>query len=208
ASPEAGAGNQREIAIAISQSLDKVENYIRRELYRQALVENLPPGLLQPQAILDEVFLEVSAHAARLPDNWTVERWMIQVARDRIRNRVQELDANRDQPHVEDAAENPERWYDEALNFYQPDESLRVEDVLPDDRSATPEELLAQHEREEQLRRAIAHLPDPIRESFVLFALEGFNSDEIAMITRKTPDRVLEEVQEAQGLLREQVQFK
>ncbi|MBI4455913.1 MAG: HPF/RaiA family ribosome-associated protein [Acidobacteria bacterium] len=202
--PAASAVDEtQEIENAINQSLDKVENYIRRELYHQVLMGNFPAGLVQPQAVLDEVFLEVRSRVTSKPPNWTVEQWMIQIARDKLQKRAQDLEVSREETHVEEAAENVPRWEDEPLNFYQPDEVLRVEDLLPSENSVTPEELLAQHEREEQLQEAIAQLPDSIRESFVLFALEGFNSDEIAMITRKTQGRVLEEVQEAQSLLRQ-----
>lgn len=198
---------KEEIARSINQSLDRLENYIRRELYREVLVENLPPGLIEPQAILDEVFVEASSSSGSKPDNWTVEQWLFQIARDKLQKRVEEVEACRDQPHVEEAAESLERWYDEPLNFYQPDEVLKVGDLLPDS-SSTPEELLAQHEQEEQLQKAIAHLPESIRESFVLFALEGFSSDEIAMITSRSPEKVLEEVLEAQDLLRREVPIR
>ncbi|MBI2822609.1 MAG: HPF/RaiA family ribosome-associated protein [Acidobacteria bacterium] len=203
--PESATGEQQDIVQAINNCLDRVDNYIRRELYRQALLESLPSGLLQPHALLDEVFLAARADAAARPEALTVEQWMIQIARDRVQKRVQELGDNWDQPHVEETAPNSERWYDEPLNFYQPDEVLRVEDLLADEHCVTPEDLLARHEREEQLQKEIARLPQTIRDSFVLYVLEGFNSDEIAMITGKSPGRVLEDVQEARTLLRQRL---
>ena len=192
----------------ISQSLDMVDNYIRRELYHQSLVESLPPGLVETQAVLDDVFLEARSHISRRPETCSVEQWLIRIAREKIQQRIRDLEATRSDRHVGEAAVLVERWHDEVLNFYQPDEALQVEDLLPDEHSLTPEELLSRHESEEQLHRAIAQLPAGVRESFVLFALEGFNSDEIAMITRKLPVRVLEEVQEAQQWLRRQVALR
>ena len=197
-----GPSDEADVVLAVSQSLDRIENYVRRELFHQVLAASIPPGLIQTEAVLDEVFLEARDRFSRRPTDYSLEQWLIGLAREKIQNRLLKLEAERDHPHVEERAHIQERWYDEALTFYQPDEALCVEDLLPDAHSETPEALLARHEREESLRQAIAQLPGEIRESFVLFALEGFNSDEVAMITRKPPARVLEEVQEARNLLR------
>ena len=194
--------NKRELENAINQNLDQLENYIQRELYHQALVENIPVGLFQAQALLDEVFLEVTSKTAARPENIPLEQWMFQIARERVKNRIHDWRAACEEPHVEETARTSSRWDDEVLNFYQPDEVLRLEDLLRDEHSTTPEELLAQEEVREQLQEAIARLPSSVRESFVLFALEGFNSDETAMIMGKDPSEVLEDVEKARLELR------
>ncbi|MFZ0426509.1 MAG: flagellar biosynthesis protein FliA, partial [Acidobacteriota bacterium] len=95
-----------------------------------------------------------------------------------------------------------QQWEDEALNFYQPDEAMHLEDLMSDGSTSNPEELMEREETEAQLQRAIAALPSSIRESFVLFALEGFTSDEVAMMTGKEPQEVLDEVEQAREALR------
>ncbi|MDA2929565.1 HPF/RaiA family ribosome-associated protein [Acidobacteria bacterium AH-259-O06] len=194
--------NKRELENAINQNLDQLENYIRRELYHQVLVENIPVGLVQAQALLDEVFLEVTSKTAARPENIPLQQWMFQIARERVRNRIHDWQAACEELHVEETAKTSSRWDDEVLNFYQPDEVLRLEDLLRDEHSTTPEELLAREEVQEQLQEAIVRLPSSIRESFVLFALEGFNSDETAMIMGKDPSEVLEDVEKARLELR------
>ncbi len=190
---------------AISSSLDKIENYVRRELFHRALVDHFPPGMLQPQAVVDEVFLDVSSRAQAKPENLTMEQWMFQVARRTVRRKIRELERDRDQPHLEEEVTETVRWDDEVLNFYQPDEALKLEDLLKDNHGTTPEELLAKEETEEQVQKIIAGLSLSVRESFVLFALEGFNSDEVAMITGKTPAQVLQDVEQARTHLRQQM---
>ncbi len=188
---------------AINSNLDKIENYIRRELYHRALVDHFPPGVIQPQALVDEVFLDVTARAQTKPENVAMEQWMFQIARQTVNRKVADLERERDQPHLEDPSTQTERWEDEVLNFYQPDEALRLEDLLKDNHGTTPEELLAKEETEEQVQKIIAGLASSVRESFVLFALEGFNSDEVAMITGKEPDQVLADVEQARTYLRQ-----
>jgi DNA-directed RNA polymerase specialized sigma24 family protein len=74
---------------------------------------------------------------------------------------------------------------------------MRLEDLIRDEHSVSPEEILAREEAQEKLYESVAQLPGSVRESFVLFCLEGFNSDEGAMITGKDSAQVLEEVERA-----------
>ena len=184
-------------------NLERVENYIRRELFHQIALEKLPPGIIQPQALLEEVFLQV--HEQSRPENQSSEQWGYQIARQAVRERVQELNQSRGDAHLGEVVPRLSTWDDEELNFYQPDEVLHLEDLLDDKRSTTPEKLLQLEETEVQIQHAIARLPDSIRESFVLFALEGFNSDEVAMITGQTSQEVLQHVERARGKLQEEL---
>jgi DNA-directed RNA polymerase specialized sigma24 family protein len=196
------AESAQDLEKAINQSLDKIQNYIRRELYHQTLHENLPIGLLQPEALTDEVFLEASAKAAAKPLGLSFEQWIIQLAREHVAKRIAGLD--RESPHLEEAAPtDAARWEDEPLNFYQPDESLSLGDLLPDITSGNPEELLEREEAEKELHEAVARLPKSIRESFVLNVLEGFAPDEATMITGRAPETIAKDVEIARNLLRD-----
>ena len=196
---------KRELEDAINQNLLKLENYIRRELYHQRLIENIPAGVLQTQAVVDEVFLDVSSRTTFRPESLPLAEWMFQRARAAVRKRVQDLLTARHEPHIEETVTGSSRWDDEELDFHQPDEVLHLEDLISDEHSVSPEEVLARAEAAEQLQKEIASLPDSVRESFVLFSLEGFNSDETAMITGKEPVDVLTEVEEARRELRKRL---
>ncbi len=196
---------KRELEDAINQNLLKLENYIRRELYHQRLIENIPEGVLQTQALVDEVFLDVSSRASSRPENLPLAEWMFQRARVAVNNRMQDLLTARDEPHVEETVPASSQWDDEELDFHQPDEVLHLEDLISDEHSVGPDEVLARAEAVEKLQKEIASLPDSVRESFVLFSLEGFNSDETAMITGKEPADVLTDVEEARRELRKRL---
>lgn len=194
------AAENREIEQAIQDNLEKVENYVSREIYHQVLTGRMPAGLIQPHAVVDEVFLEVTVQAHTKPTNITVENWIYSVAREKLRDRIREIEEQRDEPHIEEEIRGPDRDED-FWEYYQPDEALRVEDVLRDASVADPEQILARDEAIQHLNHEIARLPDEIRESFVLFAMEGFNSDEVAMITGKNREQVLSDVEEARTRL-------
>lgn len=190
---------------SINQNLEKIENYIRRELYHNVVTGILPPGHVEPHALVDDVFLEVTSNIHSRPPSVSVEQWMFQIARERIRELLEELEKRRDDAHIDELAQASDQWEDELLNFYQPDESLHIEDLVRDDKSADPEQLLEREEVEERLQEAIALLPDSVRESFVLFAVEGFTSDEVAMITGQGSSQVLADVESARETLRKRL---
>ncbi len=190
----------------LGESLEKIENYIRREIYHRAILQGLPPGILQPHALVDDVFVEVNSRQPARPEHLSQEQWMFQVARRILNKRLQEVRESGKDAHIEEPSTDSGKWDDEPLNFYQPDELLRLEDLVRDSKAATPEEYLAEEETEERLQSAIADLPDETREPFILYALEGFNSDEVAMILGKKKEQVLEDVKRARQLLLKQVE--
>jgi len=187
---------------AINQNLDKIENYIRRDLLHRALIEDVPIGLLQARALVDEVFLEVNSRVMDRPEALPLDQWMFQIARRELNSRFLELRVAREEVHVEERADTPSRWDDEELTFYQPDEVLRIEDLIRDEHSVDPEQLLAQEEAKDELQKAIASLPNEVREPFVLFALEGLHSDDVAMIMGKSPREIVQNVEKARMELR------
>ncbi len=202
ASTESPSHKTRILENAINQNLDKIENYIRRELFHRALTEEVPTGLLQTPALLDEIFLKVSSTVLDRPEDLPLEQWMFQIARKELNSRLQDFRESRENPHVEERASTPSKWDDEELTFYQPDEVLSLEDLIRDEHAVSPEQLLAQEEAEDELHKAVASLPSAVRESFVLFALEGLNSDEVAMIVGKSPTEVVKNVEKARMELR------
>ena len=202
-SAESTTYKTRVLEDAINQNLDKIENYIRRELFHRALTQDIPAGFLQSRALVDEVFLEVSSSVMDRPEDLPLEQWMFQIARKELNSRLQDFRASREGIHLEERASTPSQWDDEELTFYHPDEVLSLEDLIRDEHSVNPEQLMAQEEAEDQLHKAIASLPYVVRESFVLFALEGLNSDEVAMIMGKSPTEVVQNLEKARMELRQ-----
>ena len=203
--PGTVAESSQELENLINQNLDKISNYVRRELFHRTVAENLPPGILQPEALVDEVFLLMTSLEKAKPPAISYEQWMYQVAREQIEKRLSDLD--RESPHIEDMAGKPGEmsWDDEAFNFFQPDEALKLEDVLEDRAGSDPEALMEYEEAEEQMHKAIARLPRKIRESFVLTVLEGFAPFEASMITGRDPVKIQKDVDEARKRLREEL---
>ncbi len=183
----------------VERHLDTIDNFVRRELYHRALAGDFQPGSLRPQAVVDGVFLEVTARVATRSKKSAMRPWIFRIAREVIARRIAEHPFRPGQD--ESAGKEPSSDHDEVLNFYQPEETLQLENLLPD-LDADPEELLRKDAREEHLHRAIAALPTSMRESFVLFVLEGLGSEEVAQITGRSAQEVREDVKQTRQQLR------
>lgn len=193
----------RNIEFAFDENLGKVENYIRRELYYEVVNGNIAPGSIDPNSFVDEVFMEIFARPR--PEEVDLDHWVLTVARQMLNKRISEIEFHENDSHIEDSAGGRKQWEDEYLNFYQPDESLHISDLLQDNSISDPEQLLERDEAESRAQKAIAALPVDLRESFVLYSLEGFTSEEVAMATDKTPDEVIDNVEQARSILRKEL---
>ena len=191
-----------ELETAINNNIEKLENYIHRELYSQVVQRTLSPGLIEVAAIVDEVFLEISARAAEQPHDLSLEQWMFQLVHQKLRERLDDLRNHQKDHFTEESPAVNSQSDDEAFHFFQPDESLRLEDLLVDENSANPKELIEGEETEKLIHQLVAQLSDSIRVSFVLFAIEGFGADEVAMITGKSSSQILQDVENARRTLR------
>jgi len=187
--------------LTIDENLGKVENYIRREIYYEVVNGNISPNSIDPNSFVNEVFMEIFARPR--PEDRYLDHWVLTVARQVLNKRISEIEMRELDSHIEDSPGSRKQWEDEYLNFFQPDESLHISDLLQDSSIFDPEQLLERDEAESRAQKAIAALPVDLREAFVLYSLEGFTSEEVAMATETTPDGVLESVEKARAILKE-----
>jgi len=93
---------------------------------------------------------------------------------------------------LEESARTPNvRASDEPeLQYHQPDEALTEENVIADRRLATPEEIAYSDEMITLVQFALEGAKPRDREAFILQAIEGFSTDEIAAITDRKPEEI------------------
>src|SRR5262249_13581937 len=84
-----------------------------------------------------------------------------------------------------------------VLQYHQPDDSLREENIIRDENARTPEEILVSEEMVGELDLVLHGVNAHDREAFVLYTLEGFTVEEIARITDQRPDRIRKAIQHA-----------
>lgn len=88
------------------------------------------------------------------------------------------------------------------MQYHQPDESLTNENIIADMRTTSPEDVAAQDEIVAMVEMALRHAKREDREAFILFTMEGFRTNEIAVITSRKPEEVRASIAAARDLLR------
>ena len=191
-----------DVAGYIDVNLPRLQRFIERELnYREA------QGLLESdQLAVDDVVDEAIADALDEkhdpPERLRLEAWLYRLAMDAIgRLAAQQsddghvpLERSHGQPNVEGSDET-------QLQFHQPDDMLSEEGVISDG-AANPEELAAQDELIGIVDSILGQLGHAQREAFILFTVDGFTVEEIAGITRHSPEEVRGHIRAAREYLK------
>jgi DNA-directed RNA polymerase specialized sigma24 family protein len=89
--------------------------------------------------------------------------------------------------------------------WYQPDEDLRVEDIVADPHTLSPEEIAARQTLQDDIDQAVAYLPKPWRDVFVLHSIEDFTIEEVSLVTGRPLEEVQCDFQSACEFLRERL---
>ena len=128
----------------------------------------------------------------RAYDEWAKHRptepvrgWLMRLAQRQLRSETERSRRERGQtiPLEQTApltppSEEVTTLGEEILDFYQPDEALKIEDVLPDIRTPSPEEDLELRELRRCVREALNQLPKEQRRALVRRYVFGLDRDE------------------------------
>jgi RNA polymerase sigma factor (sigma-70 family) len=199
-----------EAARAIDRRLNDLYNFVRREIASRQALGDLFAGELTPEEIVDETAATAIERFDSRPADLKFEDWLWQLALDAIRRRAAEIKIERESlMRLEDdgwAASSAARASeDEIYEFYQPDERLRLEDLIADERVPTPEEVVSKRELQRYVNQTLASLPRRWREAFVLYSVEGKTLEETARVLREPVDSVRRSVEMAREYLRERL---
>jgi DNA-directed RNA polymerase specialized sigma24 family protein len=125
-----------------------LNEFVRREINYHLAAGDLKSDELTPEDVVDAVVLSAIEEYKKSPPDLALDRWLIMLAIKHIRSEVQRLQKEREEfVHLEeDIPGTPPEEYvitlgDETLDFFQSDEDLRLEDVVPDPSVPTPDKL-------------------------------------------------------------------
>jgi DNA-directed RNA polymerase specialized sigma24 family protein/ribosome-associated translation inhibitor RaiA len=176
----------------VNANLGHLQRFVERELYFREAAEQIAPESVTKDEVIDEVIARALSDGGDKPERLALEPWLYRLAllaMDELGAPGQEngsgvpLEQSARKPNVR-ASDEPE------LQFHQPDEMLTGENVIPDRRASTPEDIACSDEMVALVQFALSAAEPADREAFILHAIEGFSADEIAAIT----DRPLEQV--------------
>jgi RNA polymerase sigma factor (sigma-70 family) len=193
---EASSGQEaRETFFSLAtEHLDGLYAFVRRQLAYYQSLGDLLPGELEPEDVVDAVILRAYRTFSKELAGPDLGDRLIRLAADQLRKEVRRLKFERERSvHLEeDIPETPPEEEsltlgEEILEFYQPDEDLKLEDIFPDYKVPTPDEAV---EMKEELLRcvnaALAAMPKEWRRAFRLRHAEGLTEEDIAENLEKT----------------------
>ena len=176
----------------VDVNLQRLERFVEREVRYRENNGLLRSGLITREEVVDETIARALSDQGDKPERVSLEPWLFRLAMrslDELTTRDGEhdgdvsLEAESREPNVEAS--------DEArFQFHQPDETELTQDSIPDRGTATPEEIAYSDEMIALVEAALLGARAKDREAFLLFAVEGFSAEEIAVIGERTPEQI------------------
>jgi DNA-directed RNA polymerase specialized sigma24 family protein len=172
----------------VERDVAAVYDFVVRELSYHDALNDLGANELDPYDIIDEAFLQLVEQGAGdgtggLPPRRRLEHAVLEVLHRKVaeleerERRESSLEGNYRDPAEEDGFRT---LGEHVLDFWQPDQDLSQQDVIPDLETPTPAEVEDMRERQHEIYAALSALPRRWREDFVLFAVEHWTLEELA----------------------------
>ena len=189
----------------VNANLGRLSRFVERELYFRETAEQLPPGCVTKDEVVDEAVARALGDGGERPERLGLEPWLYRLAIHAMDDLASSDGDGSPEVRLEASVRKQNvRASDEAeLQFHQPDETLTEESVIADRRTATPEDLAYSDEMIRLVHFALGRAGRPDREAFILHALEGFSVEEVAAITGQPAEKVRSSISSTRKRLRE-----
>ncbi len=181
---------------ALTDRLHGLYRLARHELLNYQLTGLMEPGQVLPQEIVDEAIVNVYQRL----DSKTkreIERELMREVLRVARNYAREARERKGRfvPIEKETSPLPIEEEvvtlgEEILYFWEPDETVKVEDEIPDPDAVTPEQVLEEEELQKLLYRMLSTLPEDQRTAFTLVVIECLTGEEVAIIMEKSPEEI------------------
>jgi ribosomal subunit interface protein len=192
--------------------LKNLYNFVRREIAYCLATGDLPPGEVTAEDVVDATLLQAYREFVKDPARREIRSWLIGLAVEKVEAEVKRSKAERaGSVHIEeDIPETPpteevSTLGDEMMDFYQPDEDQKLEDIIPDMTAPTPEQILESRELQRYINRTLATLPRVWRRAFTLHYVGGVTVAEIARMTKGAESEVERHLEYAREYLRQRL---
>ena len=185
-------GRERELFSTVAEHhLRNLYNFVRREIAHHLVTGDLPPREITAEDIVDATLLQAYREFVKGSARREVRSWLIGLAVEKVEAEVKRSKAERaGGVHIEEDIPEPppteevSTLGDEIMDFYQPDEDQKLEDIIPDMTAPTPEQVLESRELQRYINRTLATLPRVWRRAFTLHYVGGMSVAEIARMTK------------------------
>jgi RNA polymerase sigma factor (sigma-70 family) len=191
------------------RQLGTLYRFVRHEIAYAESSGDLIAGELAPEEVVDAVI--VRAYRAFPGESATRSTgWLIGMAREQIEAEIARTRRRREEEPVhleQDIPESPpaeavSTLGEEILYFYQPDEDLKLEDVIPDLAVASPEQQAQALEQRALVRSLLVEMPSEQRRALMLRYAEGLSPSQVGAAIGRSRREVEELLEEGRRHLR------
>jgi RNA polymerase sigma factor (sigma-70 family) len=193
---------QADVRAYINANVARLERFIDRELRFRESNGQIEPGQVRREEVLDEIVVSALS-AEEKPANISVERWLYKLAIRAIQSVAKANGDDGAEVHLDTRVgeQNVSGTDDAFLQYHQPGEVISRADVIPDSLFGNPEEIATNDEWMDQLEQALRGGSPEQRETFILYAIEGFTVAEISHVTERSPERIKQAIAGARAVL-------
>ncbi len=210
AAPAAGDENPQWFFALVEPHLEKVHEVAGRVLRYVEARGDLPPHTVEPEEVVDAALVRAYDAFAKEHAPGDIRSRLVRYALDEIQAQVKRAQADRTRAvHLEeDIPETPPQEEvstlgEEILYFYQPDEDLKMEDVVPDLEMLAPDKVAEIEEVRSCVRTALRQLPEAARQALTLRYIVGLKGRELARALGKSEAEAEELIANARASLRD-----
>jgi ribosomal subunit interface protein len=191
----------------VQPHLKKLHRFVLQEIEYYVSNGDLIENELSVQDVEDTVLVRAAKEFNPGTNEARLDSRLIKLAMEYLRSEVGRLRKEHRMVHLEENVKDtpPEDYVvtlgDEILDFYQPDQNLHVEDVMPDPSSPIPEQVIGRREFQRSIDQMLAQLPHAWRNAILLRYVHGFSIKEVAEITASSEDTVKRQLEMARVFL-------
>jgi ribosomal subunit interface protein len=191
----------RELFFSLAaKQLHRLYEFVRHKLAYSESAGDLVRGELTPEDVLDAVLLRAYREFVKRPARGDTGKWLTELATQYLASETKRLKAERaltvrieeDVPETP-PAEEVITLGEEILDFYQPDEDLKLEDILPDLKIPPPDRIVETKELRRCVNTALAGLPEEWRRALWLRHVKDLTGRELAKASGK-PEAEIERI--------------
>ncbi len=192
-----------DIASYVNANLARLTRFVERELAFRRVDEQIPNDDLAASEVVNEVIARALADADR-PEKLALEPWLYRLALLSMGEMSARLRETATATHLQESRrrQNVEASDERNLQFHQSDEGWTKESSIADRRVITPEQELYSDEMIALVQAALGNASRADREVFLLYGMEGFSFEEIAAITGRHIEAVIESMRRARTCIR------
>lgn len=198
--------SEQDINSYVNANLDRLFRYVERELQYRENTGALQADQVTPEEVVDEVIANALGDGNGRPEKVALEPWLYRMATraiDDLASRNHEDVIAIPLDHAARQDHNTQSGTDEnQLQFHQPDESMTNRDLIADPRTSSPEASAYSDEMITLVEATLLKAKREDREAFLLFTVEGFTPDEIAVISDRPVEDIRKSVMTARDYLR------